>query len=323
MEAPLLQVKNLTTTFKRDDGTIKAVDNISFHINEGEILGIVGESGCGKSVTSLSIMRLVAEPPGKIAAGEIIFEDKDLLKLTQKDMSGIRGKKISMIFQEPMTSLNPIHKIGDQIAESIIFHEKISKKEAKQRALTLLQEVGIPLPEQRMKEYPHQMSGGMRQRVMIALAMACNSKLLIADEPTTALDVTIQAQILKLMLDVNEKNKMSVLMITHDLGVVANICSRIIVMYSGRIMEEANTDELFANPEHPYTHGLLACLPRLDKDQETLYSIPGMVQAVKEGYTGCRFYNRCEKRQDKCQVEEPELTEVTPGHFVRCFYPVK
>ena len=297
----------------------KAVDDVSFNIIEGEVLGIVGESGSGKSVTAYSITRLVPDPPGKIVGGEVIFKGVDLLKLTFEEMKKYRGKEIAMIFQEPMTSLNPVMKIGDQITEVILQHEKVSKDEAVKKAINMLELVGIPSAEKRMKDYPHQFSGGMRQRVMIAMALSCHPALLIADEPTTALDVTIQAQIIELMLRLKkERVEAAILLITHNLGVVAETCDRVIVMYGGKIQEIADVDPLFEKPLHPYTVGLLSSLPDPDKPKETLQAIPGIIPHILELPKGCKFATRCTKVFDKCWDEEPALIEKEGNRFVRC-----
>ncbi|MBS1552948.1 MAG: ABC transporter ATP-binding protein [Bacteroidetes bacterium] len=297
----------------------KAVDNVSFDIYEGEVLGIVGESGSGKSVTAYSITRLIPDPPGKIVSGEVIYKGKDLLKITFDEMKNYRGKEIAMIFQEPMTSLNPVMKIGDQISEILLQHENVSKEDAFNKGVNMLELVGIPSPEKRMKDYPHQFSGGMRQRVMIAMALACNPSLLIADEPTTALDVTIQAQILDLMLKLkNERKESAILLITHNLGVVAETCNRVIVMYGGKIQEIADAESLFGNPLHPYTKGLLESLPDPDQPKETLQAIPGIIPHILELPKGCKFSTRCTKVFDKCISDEPELLEIESQHFVRC-----
>lgn len=297
----------------------KAVDNVSFDIYEGEVLGIVGESGSGKSVTAYSITRLIPDPPGKIVSGEVIYKGKDLLKITFDEMKNYRGKEIAMIFQEPMTSLNPVMKIGDQISEILLQHENVNKEEAFKQGVNMLELVGIPSPEKRMKDYPHQFSGGMRQRVMIAMALACNPSLLIADEPTTALDVTIQAQILDLMLKLkNERKESAILLITHNLGVVAETCNRVIVMYGGKIQEIADAEALFGNPLHPYTIGLLESLPDPDKPKDTLQAIPGIIPHILELPKGCKFSTRCTKVFDKCITDEPELLEIESKHFVRC-----
>lgn len=314
----LLEVNHLKTEFQLKHGTVKAVDDISFSLNKGEILAIVGESGSGKSVTSLSVMGLVQEP-GEVTGGEILFKGEDLLKKNKSEMQAIRGDQISMIFQEPMTSLNPVYRIKDQIMESIMTHMKLSKKEAWERAVHMLDIVGIPSPAERAKDYPHQMSGGMRQRVMTAMALACRPELLIADEPTTALDVTIQAQILDLLYHMREKFNMAVLLITHDLGVVSEAADRVIVMYCGKIVEEADVRTLFEETMHPYTLGLLRSIPRLeDESEEPLYMIKGMVPNPLKMPTGCAFSDRCEKCMDRCRREMPELIERN-GHKVRCF----
>ena len=314
----LLEVNNLKTEFQLKKGIVRAVDNVSFEIDKGEILAIVGESGSGKSVTSLSIMGLLQEP-GRVAGGEILYNGEDLLQKSKKEMQAIRGDKISMIFQEPMTSLNPVYKIKDQIMESIMTHMDISKKEAYQRAVEMLNIVGIPSPEERANDYPHQMSGGMRQRVMIAMALSCNPELLIADEPTTALDVTIQAQILELLYQMREKFNMAVLLITHDLGVVAEAADRVVVMYCGKVVEQAEVKALFKNPMHPYTLGLLKSIPRLDDNgEERLYMIRGMVPNPLNMPKGCPFSDRCDKCMERCTQHMPALTE-HDGHKVRCF----
>lgn len=312
----LLEVKNLSTEFKMKRGTVKAVNGISFNCNDGEILAIVGESGSGKSVTSLSIMQLLAEN-AEIADGDILYKGESLLKKSPAEMRGIRGNQISMIFQEPMTSLNPVLRIGDQLTESIRLHMKLDKKAALARAIEMLELVGIPSPDQRVKDYPHQMSGGMRQRVMIAMALACNPELLIADEPTTALDVTIQAQILDLIYKLRQKLGMAVLLITHDLGVVAEAADRVIVMYCGKVVEEATVEALFEKPLHPYTEGLLASIPRADEDRERLYMIEGMVPNPMNMPSGCAFSDRCIKCMDICKVQEPEMV-IEGERKVRC-----
>ncbi|MFI5359300.1 MAG: ABC transporter ATP-binding protein [Halanaerobiales bacterium] len=319
----LLEIRNLKTYFYTENGVSKAVDGVDLEIYPGETLGVVGESGCGKSVTSLSIMRLIQEPPGKIVDGEILFKGRDLARLSQDEMRQIRGNEISMIFQEPMTSLNPVFTIGEQISEAIMLHKKVDKKQAMEESIEMLRKVGIPLPEQRVKEYPHQLSGGMRQRIMIAMALSCNPDLLIADEPTTALDVTIQAQILDLMQDLKKKYKMSIMMITHDLGVVAEVCDRVAVMYAGKVVEYTDVKTLFKNPRHPYTWGLLNSIPRLDKEVDRLPAIPGMVPDSKNFPVGCRYNNRCPFATEKCFKEEPELMEVAEGHRARCWYADK
>lgn len=314
----LLEVNNLKTEFQLKKGIVTAVNDVSFAIDKGEILAIVGESGSGKSVTSLSIMGLLQEP-GRVTGGEILYNGEDLLQKSKKEMQAIRGDKISMIFQEPMTSLNPVYKIKDQIMESIMTHMDISKKEAYQRAVEMLNIVGIPSPEDRADDYPHQMSGGMRQRVMIAMALSCNPELLIADEPTTALDVTIQAQILELLYKMREKFNMAVLLITHDLGVVAEAADRVVVMYCGKVVEQAEVKALFKKPMHPYTLGLLKSIPRLDEDgDERLYMISGMVPNPLNMPKGCPFSDRCDKCMERCTQFMPALTE-HDGHKVRCF----
>ena len=318
---PLLQIKGLKTWFHTEAGTAKAVDGVSFDIMPGEVVGLVGESGSGKSVTALSILRLIPDPPGKIMEGSIFFKGQDLLKLSWEDIRAIRGREISMIFQEPMTSLNPVFTIGMQIMEVVLHHEKISKKDAFDRSVEMLKLVGIPDPASRMHDYPHQYSGGMRQRVMIAMALACNPSLLIADEPTTALDVTIQAQILELMLKIKDERKdAAIFLITHNLAVVAETCHRVIVMYGGKIQEIAPVHELFRNPLHPYTQGLLASLPTVDGEkQKRLRTIPGNVPSIMDLPVGCKFVTRCPVKLDRCAITEPELIEVAPGHWVRCF----
>ncbi|MBV6479485.1 MAG: Oligopeptide transport ATP-binding protein OppD [Ignavibacteria bacterium] len=297
----------------------KAVDDVSFDIIEGEVLGIVGESGSGKSVTAYSITRLIPDPPGKIVGGEVIFKGVNLLDLSFDDMKKYRGKEIAMIFQEPMTSLNPVMKIGDQITEVILRHEKITKEEAEKKAVNMLELVGIPSAESRLKDYPHQFSGGMRQRVMIAMALSCHPALLIADEPTTALDVTIQAQILELMLRLKkERMEAAILLITHNLGVVAEMCDRVIVMYGGKIQEIADVDSLFEKPLHPYTVGLLSSLPDPDNPKETLQAIPGIIPHILELPAGCKFSTRCSKVFEKCLEVEPTLINVSANRYVRC-----
>ena len=314
----LLSVKNLSTEFPVKKGIVRAVEDVSFDVDQGEILAIVGESGSGKSVTSLSIMGLLAEP-GHVAGGSLEFEGKDLATLSEKQYRELRGNDMAMIFQEPMTSLNPVYRVGNQIVEAIRTHEKVSKAEAKDRAVDLLRKVGIPSPEARINDYPHQMSGGMRQRVMIAMALACNPKLLIADEPTTALDVTIQAQILDLLRRLRDDTGMAVLLITHDLGVVSETADRVVVMYCGQVVEEAEVRTLFDHPMYPYTLGLLKSIPRLeDDDSKRLYMIKGMVPNPLEMPPGCHFSDRCDSCMDICRTKVPELVDVD-GHKVRCF----
>lgn len=319
MNSPLLNIKNLKTYFYDDDTVIPAVDGVDLTINEGETLAVVGESGCGKSVTSLSIMGLIPTPPGKIVDGNIIFKGTDLVKLTDDQMNRVRGNEISMIFQEPMTSLNPVLRIGEQIMETIRHHQKMNKTDARRRAVALLKEVGFPRAEEIIDEYPHQLSGGMRQRVMIAMALACNPELIIADEPTTALDVTIQAQILELMKSIKDKMNTSIMLITHDLGVVAEMADRVAVMYAGQVVEEAPVDEIFESPSHPYTRGLMKSVPNLAEETGRLYSIKGSVPTADQMPSGCRFAPRCEFAQDKCRQSAPELEPLKSNHKVRCF----
>ena len=319
--APLLEVKNLKTYFYAPGKVVPAVDGVSFHVDKGEVLCIVGESGCGKSVTSLSVMRLVPTPPGRFVEGEILFEGEDLLKKTEKEMCSIRGNAISMIYQEPMTSLNPVFTIGMQIVEAIRIHQGLNRKDAEEKAVKMLRLVGIADPASRLKEYPHQLSGGMRQRVMIAMGLCCEPKLLIADEPTTALDVTIQAQILDLMRKLKEELGMTILFITHDLGVVAEMAQRVIVMYGGRVVEEAPVGDLFAAPRHPYTRGLITCIPKMDDTRETLDVIQGIVPSPSDFPKGCRFHPRCPYARDICRELEPE--EHTIGATkVSCHFPL-
>jgi len=319
MSEKLVDIRNLKTYFYTEDGVVPAVDGVDMYIKRGETLGVVGESGCGKSVTSLSVMRLIASPPGKIVGGEILFEDEDLLKKSEGEMRKIRGNDISMIFQEPMTSLNPVYTIGDQISEAIMLHQGLSKKDATDKAIEMLRLVGIPLPDRRVKEYPHQLSGGMRQRVMIAMALSCNPKLLIADEPTTALDVTIQAQILELMKKLKKELGMAIMLITHDLGVVAEMCERVVVMYGGKVVEEGDAVSIFKSPLHPYTEGLLESIPRMDEDVDRLHVIEGVVPNPLHLPEGCRFHPRCPYAIDKCKQSQPALEQVAPGRYVACF----
>ncbi|MBL8006399.1 MAG: ABC transporter ATP-binding protein [Ignavibacteria bacterium] len=315
----LLEVKNLKTYFYTDDGVAKAVDDVSFSLSKGETLGLVGESGCGKSVSALSIMRLIPDPPGKITGGEIFFKGKDILKLSEREMQDIRGNDIGMIFQEPMTSLNPVFTCGDQIEEAVILHQKLSKEEARNKALEMLKLVGIPAPEQRYKEYPHQLSGGMRQRIMIAMALSCNPELLIADEPTTALDVTVQAQILELINKLQVELGMGVIMITHDLGVIAEVSTKVAVMYASKVAEYGKVDQIFYNPKHPYTIGLLNSIPKLNKSNERLSTIEGNVPPPTSYPKGCHFCTRCTFVIQKCWEEEPPLVEVESGHISACW----
>jgi oligopeptide/dipeptide ABC transporter ATP-binding protein len=315
----LLEVADLRVYFRTENGLLKAVDGVSFHIAPGETLGLVGESGCGKSVTAYSILQLVPVPPAEYAGGEIRFRGENLLALDEKGMRRVRGNMISMVFQEPMSSLNPILSIGHQITEAILEHEKRSKREARELAIEMLGRVGIPSPETRFKQYPHQLSGGMKQRAVIAMALVCRPQLLIADEPTTALDVTIQAQILDLLGELQREFNMSVLLITHDLGVVAETCDRVAVMYAGKIVEYAPIVELFERPEHPYTHGLFRSLPTLTGKKEMLEVIPGAVPSPLDFPTGCRFRTRCSMAQEVCK-QEPVLREIMPNHFAACHF---
>jgi peptide/nickel transport system ATP-binding protein len=322
----LLEVENLQTHFRTPDGINRAVDGISFHVNEGETLAVVGESGCGKSVTAMSILRLVPEPPGRIA-GSVRFLGKDLLQLSEREMRGVRGNDISMIFQEPMTSLNPVLSVGRQIGETLRLHEGLDGNAAETRALEMLTLVGIPEPRRRVHEYPHQLSGGMRQRVMIAIALACNPRLLIADEPTTALDVTIQAQILDLMKDLKRRIGAAIVLITHDLGVVAEVAERVMVMYAGRKVEEAPVAELFRDPRHPYTQGLLGAVPKLGSSlaggATRLAEIPGLVPSLKQRIEGCVFAGRCALATDLCRQVAPALERKAHGHLAACHYAPK
>ena len=319
MGEKILEVKHLKTYFHTDAGLSKAVNDVSFSVGKGKTLGIVGESGCGKSITSLSIMGLVEIPPGEIAGGEIIFDGEDLLKKSEDEMSKIRGKKIAMIFQEPMTSLNPVFTIGQQIVETLMLHEKMTKKQARERGIEMLKMVKIPMAEKRFDEYPHQLSGGMRQRVMIAMALCCNPELLICDEPTTALDVTIQAQILELINEKKKKTGTSVMMITHDLGVIAEVADDVMVMYAGKVVEHATCDQIFEKPMHPYTSGLMNCIPKLDDDDtKRLSVIEGMVPSFDDMPAGCAFCPRCPQARQICREKMPELVEAE-GRKVRCF----
>ena len=323
-DASLLQVEELKTYFFTRDGVVRAVDGVSFSVARGETLAIVGESGCGKSVTSLSILRLIASPPGRTVAGRVVFEGRDLLELSEAEMRKIRGDAISMIFQEPMTSLNPVLTIGDQIAEVLMLHRGLSDEEAARRAVEMLRLVRMPEPERRVAQYPHQLSGGMRQRVMIAMALACEPRLLIADEPTTALDVTIQAQILDLMRELKERTGAAIVLITHDLGVVAEMAQRVVVMYAGRKVEEATVTALFARPRHPYTRGLLDSIPKLGAvtkhgEVRRLSEIAGTVPSLAEPIVGCAFAPRCAYATVRCQNEYPPLEEKAPGHRAACW----
>ena len=320
MAGHLLEIQGLSTYFHLESGVAKAVEDVSFNINAGETLGLVGESGCGKSVTALSVMRLIPSPPGRIEKGRILFRDRDILGITGAEMRRVRGNDIAMIFQEPMTSLNPVFTIGSQIIEAVVLHQKVGKKEARSRTVEILRLVGIPDPEQRVDEYPHQLSGGMRQRAMIAMALSCNPDLLIADEPTTALDVTIQAQIMELLAKLQDELEMSILLITHDLGVIAESTERMSVMYAGRIVEEGTTADIFANPAHPYTKGLIKSVPRLDSLRERLSVINGTVPDPADLPSGCPFNPRCPFTDERCRTELPELEIAENNHMVRCFY---
>jgi peptide/nickel transport system ATP-binding protein len=322
--SPLLDIQNLQTHFGTIDGVVRAVEGVSFHINAGETLGVVGESGCGKSVTAMSILRLIQQPPGRIA-GKILFKGTNLLELSEPEMQSIRGKDISMIFQEPMTSLNPVLTVGRQIGETVMLHEGLSAKDAEQRAIEMLTLVGIPAPARRVREYPHQLSGGMRQRVMIAMALACSPQLLVADEPTTALDVTIQAQILELMRDLKTRVGAAIMLITHDLGVVAEMCQRVVVMYAGRKVEEGSVEEIFLNPLHPYTQGLMGSMPKLgsslhESGRSKLTEIQGVVPSLRKPIIGCAFASRCPHVTDACRQMAPAIEEKAPNHLVACHY---
>ena len=314
----LLEVKGLRTHFASERGEVRAVDGIDLRLERGRTLGIVGESGCGKSVTALSIMGLIPQPPGRIAGGEVLFDGEDLLKQSPARLRDLRGDKLAMIFQEPMTSLNPAFRVGDQIAEALVRHKKISLREAALASVEMLRRVRIPSPEQRARDYPHQLSGGMRQRVMIAMALACNPQLLIADEPTTALDVTIQAQILELMRTLRAELGTSIILITHDLGVVAELADEVMVMYAGQVVERCEARSLFSEPQHPYTIGLLGSIPRLHLEQERLAAIEGVVPDAAAFPEGCRFHPRCPFAIEQCRRENPALREITPNHFAAC-----
>jgi len=318
MAKKLMEIRNLKTHFQTKHSLIRAVDGIDLEVNEGQIVCIVGESGSGKSITSLSIMQLLPKPGGRIVAGEVLFEGTDLTRLPDKKMADIRGDRISMIFQEPMTALNPVMKVGEQIAEVLLRHRQVSRAAAHEKAVDMLRFVGVPRPEAIVKEYPHQLSGGMRQRVMIAMAMVCEPKLLIADEPTTALDVTIQIQVLELMRKMRDELNTSIILITHDLGVVAEMADHVVVMYAGQVVENAEADTIFESPLHPYTQALLASIPLLEDEKEVLYSIPGTVPSAAAFPPGCRFADRCAFVQSACREALPELREPKPGHLVRC-----
>jgi len=321
--APVLEVNGLKTQFFTQDGVVKAVNGISYELNEGETLGIVGESGCGKSVSVMSLMRLIPMPPGKIVGGKAIFENQNLMEIDDNEMRSVRGNKIAMIFQDPMTSLNPVLTIGKQVSEALELHLGMSKSEARQRTIELLEMVGIPSAADRIDDYPHQFSGGMRQRVMIAMGLSCNPQILIADEPTTALDVTIQAQIVDLVKKLRDEIGMAIIWITHDLGVVAGLADRVVVMYAGFIVEEATVRDLYGNPRHPYTLGLLQSLPRLDEERgRRLASIEGLPPDLIALPEGCPFYARCSYRVDRCQTDNPSLEPVAPNHRAACWVDV-
>ena len=318
LKNPLLEVRNLTIHFFTEEGVVRAVENLSFEIYPGEILGLVGESGCGKSVTGLSLLRLIPIPPGRIVSGDILFDGKSLLSLEEKEMERVRGNDISMIFQEPMTSLNPVFTIGDQIMEAIILHQGLDKTAARKRAIEMLDRVKIPSPEKTIDSYPHQLSGGMRQRAMIAMALSCQPKLLIADEPTTALDVTIQAQVLHLLKEIQREMGMSVMLITHDLGVVSEIADRVEVMYAGRIFEYGPIEDIFGKMRNPYTRGLMNSIPQLTEKRSRLHAIPGQVPDPMDLPAGCKFHPRCYLMIEDCKKEEPPLFQVNGDHFSRC-----
>ena len=324
-DVPLLQIKGLKTHFKTDDGWLHAVDGVDLTIDRGETVCVVGESGCGKTVTAMTVLKLLPMPPGKIAAGEVLWQGRDLVRASNEEMRRVRAKEIAIIFQEPMTSLNPVYSVGEQIAESLRLHEGMSRKAAMERAVEMLALVRIPTPQRRVNDYPHQFSGGMRQRVMIAIALACNPQLLIADEPTTALDVTIQAQILDLLAELKERLGMSITLITHAMGVVAEVAQRVVVMYAGMVVEEASVESLFANPRHPYTQGLIRSIPRIDTaalHKVRLEQIPGTVPKLIEPAEGCRFAARCKYAVPECVVATPALREPSPGHKVRCIFNI-
>ncbi|QQR91481.1 MAG: ABC transporter ATP-binding protein [Myxococcales bacterium] len=321
MDSPLLDIQNLAVDFRTDEGVLRAVDGVSFRVNKGSVVGVVGESGCGKSVTSLAIMRLIPEPPGKIARGEIRFDEQPLLALSNKAMRRLRGNRMAMIFQEPMTSLNPVYTVGQQIVEGIRVHQRMTRKDAYKKAVRLLGLVGIPSPSERVHSYPHELSGGMRQRVMIAMALSCDPELLIADEPTTALDVTIQAQILELLKKLQAERGMSILLVTHDLGVVSEFADEIVVMYAGKVVEHALSRDLFKNPSHPYTQGLLRSVPGYKDNTKAkrLPTIAGVVPDLRDLPKGCRFQDRCSRVIDRCREKEPDLLSIEEHHEVACF----
>jgi peptide/nickel transport system ATP-binding protein len=320
-EGPLLDIRGLKVHFKTDDGMVRAVDGVSMSVDRGETLCVVGESGCGKTVTAMTVLKLIAMPPGRIVDGQILFRGRDLVPLPPEEMQKVRSREIAIVFQEPMTSLNPVYTVGEQIAETVRVHQNISRKAAMDRAAEMLRLVNIPNPARRVNDYPHQFSGGMRQRVMIAMALSCDPQLLIADEPTTALDVTIQAQILDLLSEMKDRLGMAVMLITHAMGVVAEVAQRVAVMYAGKVVEEATVTELFGNPRHPYTQGLIRSIPRIDAAQgrkERLEAIPGSVPSLLRPPPGCRFAARCRHATDACRAAEPPLREIAPGHKVAC-----
>jgi oligopeptide/dipeptide ABC transporter ATP-binding protein len=319
--APVLSIRDLAVEFATDDGVLRAVDGVSLDLPRGKTLGLVGESGSGKSATALAVLRLHPTPPTRIPSGAIQYDQHDLLTLPEADLRALRGDRIAMIFQDPMTSLNPVHAVGEQVSEALRAHRRISRRAARDRAIELFARVGIPEPAERARAYPHQLSGGMRQRVMIAMALVCDPEVLIADEPTTALDVTIQAQILELLARLQRESGMSVLLITHDLGVVAEVCEEVAVMYAGQIVEQTTTAELFRAPRHPYTAGLLASIPRLGAHTERLREISGIVPDLRHPPSGCRFHDRCPRVRDRCRAEAPALLPMDPGRVARCFFP--
>jgi oligopeptide/dipeptide ABC transporter ATP-binding protein len=319
MSDVVLEVRNLRTYFHTDEGVIPAVDGVDFTLKKGKTLCVVGESGCGKSVTAFTVMRLIPMPPGKVESGEVLYNGKNLVKFTENEMREIRGNEIAMIFQEPMTSLNPVYTIGNQIVEAIIIHQKVKPKEARKRAIKMLEKVGLPDAPKRVDEYPHQMSGGMKQRVMIAMALSCNPEVLIADEPTTALDVTIQAQILDLLKHLKETEGMSIMLITHDLAVVSEVADEVLVMYASKVVENAGVNEVFNDPKHPYTQGLIKAIPQLGNRVDRLNEIPGQVPKPQNYPKGCHFADRCPHVMDICRLKDPGMTEVGNGHLVSCF----
>ena len=318
MNSPLLEVRDLSVQFITDEGVVRAVEQVSFQVKQGEILGIVGESGCGKSVTALSVLRLIPEPPGRVASGQILFDGQDLLRLDEKQIEKVRGNEISMIFQEPMTSLNPVFTIGNQIMEAILFHQGLDKREARKKAIEMLDRVKIPSPQTQIDAYPHQLSGGMRQRAMIAMALACQPKLLIADEPTTALDVTIQDEIIRLLKEIQKQMGMAVILITHDLGVVSEMADRVVVMYAGRVVERGPIESILGEMRHPYTRGLVNSIPLLEQKKKRLPAISGQVPDAMALPVGCKFHPRCHLMIEECKKEEPPLFKVDEEHDSRC-----